>query len=467
MFPSIPSKRNHSEIDLFDKIKNGDVKGVQRCLSDQRTRKKINIDCFDDDGFTPLFATITEDSHTGMKRMIRILLEYGAQINSRSRYGQTVLSHACDYRYRGNADAVKVLLKNGADPNLSSLQGFAPLHIASRMRHVAAVKSLLQSNADVNYQNDAGDTPLIQACRDSRRCQADVDVDEEETVSILIENNASVNVKNNNGKTALHMACSRNKHSTVETLLRHGADPKIICNNGWTPLHIACQATGDASIKILLDYNADINFQDNEGNTPLHHLVDFYVTNSHVKCLQTLLERNADFNIKNSNGETPLLSKVQICLNPHNVAEYAFVELLLMFGSSVNVQRLKRHKGEYNREINRAGVIRDTPLHVAVRNNNKKLVQMILNRNPDLQIVNRKKQTALDLTKELHTCTVEIKKCMEEHIHKIRCQMYTFYRETWCQLESPDNMKSISPVKKRKRKQYSKQERKIKVKSAK
>lgn len=47
-----------SEINLLNKIKNGDVKGVQKFLSYKRTRKTFDINCITNDGYTSLSVVI-------------------------------------------------------------------------------------------------------------------------------------------------------------------------------------------------------------------------------------------------------------------------------------------------------------------------------------------------------------------------------------------------------------------------
>lgn len=148
----------------------------------------------------------------------------------------------------------------------------------------------------------------------------------------------------------------------------------------------------------------------------------------------------ANSRVQNVNGETPLFRAVEICATNRGDDRFAFVELLLMYGADVNVQRVNPMKSR---------VIGDTPLHVAVRNNKIEIVKMILNHNPDFQVLNIDKQTPLILSKQ-RFCSNEVKVCIEEHMHKIRCQMYTFYRDHM--LESLDYIKPISPDKKRKRK---------------
>lgn len=210
--------------------------------------------------------------------------------------------------------------------------------------------------------------------------------------------------------TALHLSCASRDHRAVGILLRYGADPNVRATNGSTPLHYACYEACHKSITKLLDYRVDINCQDNDGNTPLHLLVGRSDrVPVHTQCLRALLERNVDFEIKNFNGETPLLCAVRTHVNYRGCFIADVVELLLTIGADVNVQCIV------------VGVIGDTPIHVAVRNNHERLVKIILNHNPDLRICNENKQTALDLAKELDRS--DIIKCIEEQLHPIRCRM--------------------------------------------
>ena len=95
-------------------------------LADQRTRQKININCFNENGSTPLFVAIDKDNIKNkhgkpircVKRMIQLLLGYGAQINIQNSSGKTVLYQACEYWFDGTAVIIVLLLQNGAKPNI-------------------------------------------------------------------------------------------------------------------------------------------------------------------------------------------------------------------------------------------------------------------------------------------------------------------------------------------------------------
>ncbi len=71
----------------------------------------------------------------------------------------------------GEREAVKVLLKDGNDPDLVSMRGRmheTPLHWAARHGQMDVVELLLAHNADVNAKDREGETPLQWAVTDGK-----------------------------------------------------------------------------------------------------------------------------------------------------------------------------------------------------------------------------------------------------------------------------------------------------------
>jgi ankyrin repeat protein len=69
--------------------------------------------------------------------------------------GETALHMAAKW---GDAEAVQVLVANGADINKPGEEGFTPLHYAAEQDHLEAVRSLVSLGA-ANLQDRNGDTP--------------------------------------------------------------------------------------------------------------------------------------------------------------------------------------------------------------------------------------------------------------------------------------------------------------------
>jgi Ankyrin repeats (3 copies)/Ankyrin repeats (many copies) len=107
--------------------------------------------------------------HQGDFEMVRVLLDYGLNVNIRDNLGSTPLNFALEYRSK-NIDprVVRFLLDHGADPNiLAQLQGGnTPLHRASRSGRIEIARLLVEHGANVEVQDDRGKTPLDVATKE-------------------------------------------------------------------------------------------------------------------------------------------------------------------------------------------------------------------------------------------------------------------------------------------------------------
>jgi len=104
-------------------------------------------------GNSPLHSA----SRHGDLKIIRTLLEYGADINAQNDAGATPLRWATA---SGNPEGVYVLLEQGADPNISMHDSTTPLHRAVEMGSTPIVRLLLEHDADVDVVNKKGKTAL-------------------------------------------------------------------------------------------------------------------------------------------------------------------------------------------------------------------------------------------------------------------------------------------------------------------
>ena len=63
----------------------------------------------------------------------------------------------------GHARIVRMLLEAGADVNHSDADGRSSLSVAANRNHVKIVQLLLEKHANVNHRDKGGGTPLIVA----------------------------------------------------------------------------------------------------------------------------------------------------------------------------------------------------------------------------------------------------------------------------------------------------------------
>jgi hypothetical protein len=89
--------------------------------------------------------------------LVRWLLDRGADIAAKDRYGNTALHTAARY---GTREVMLLLLARGASPTQKTPSGNTPLHSAADERNLAGVKVLLARGVAVDAKNRQGLTPL-------------------------------------------------------------------------------------------------------------------------------------------------------------------------------------------------------------------------------------------------------------------------------------------------------------------
>lgn len=132
-------------------------------------------------------------------------IDLASYINNKTYEGTSALHKAS---WKGHVDIVKLLLNNGADPNILSRDNSTPLSEASYGGHTEIVKLLLEKEADVNIASNDGSTPLMGASHNGFI----------EIVKLLLDKDANVNATDDYGYTALYNASS-NRHKTIVELL--------------------------------------------------------------------------------------------------------------------------------------------------------------------------------------------------------------------------------------------------------
>lgn len=117
-------------------------------------------------------------------------------VMKRNHKGETLLHLAA---IKGDVEAVKELLDQGADPNLKDNAGWTPLHEACNLGHLAVVEMLASRGALLNTPGYENDSPLHDAVRNGHPA----------IVKVLLQLGASPNVLNLYGKRPAHYAASR------------------------------------------------------------------------------------------------------------------------------------------------------------------------------------------------------------------------------------------------------------------
>jgi ankyrin repeat protein len=231
----------------------------------------------------------------------RLLIENGADVNTKGGFGDTVLMFACE---RGHLDLAKFLLERGADihqVNDKVFRGRTALMGAAWAGQVESVKLLLAHNAEVNAADTGKETALFKAAYNGHA----------EVAGILLENGADIDARDYRGNTPLLHAASRGHAGVVELLLKRGAEVNAKNQQDWNALMQACTVGHLGTAKLLVAYKSEVNLSGKEASaTPLM----LACWRDSVALVDLLLQSGADVHWKDSEGKTAFERVIQSTL---------------------------------------------------------------------------------------------------------------------------------------------------------
>jgi ankyrin repeat protein len=246
---------------------------------------------------------------------------------------------------------VKFFLNRGADPNIGSVYGETPLHLAicrnllgldvsygdewtdgvypieytldisqydspDSEEYAAACDYVVQERdrlintlldhpaTNVNLQNCEGTSPLHLAVSSYEEHEA--------LVKEMLRRTASISLRNSSDETPLHLACLKGYSSSVSLLLAEGADPSLTDKDGRTALHCAARSGDKETVTQILcasgAHAVDLcKTTDHGGQTPLHHACDYILGKRRdPETVRILVDAGADPDATDEDGDTPL-----------------------------------------------------------------------------------------------------------------------------------------------------------------
>ena len=305
------------KVTIQDLSKDGKVTELESLLKDVK-----DINSIDEYGHTALHSAIfrgllkqgldvPEDILKAQQQVVKVLLHNGIDVNKKDRYyGRTAIYGVS---FIGDIKIVRLLIKNGASPNIQNNDGRTSLHSATlRMNNLELVKELVAIGADITIKDNRGATALEYAKmynfshyitfyeKVNTVVDATINDDkdailklfgnenewdreilervalkraiEDDNINLandILANKGNINKVSKDGYTLLHFAVLSNNEKLVRYLLKNGAKSYVLEKEGNTAIHLACFSNNKAILNILANRTTTdvLMYQNKDGLT--------------------------------------------------------------------------------------------------------------------------------------------------------------------------------------------------------
>ena len=216
------SARDGEAATIIEKLRKMDKCGVVQEILDHHTEEENEI-------MTPLIIS----ARNGHEHVVTVILRLGADVEQTGTIvikEQTIKEATplwCAAAV-GHLGIVKLLVEYGANINSKTCSNSTPLRAACYSGYLNIVEFLIEHGADINTLNYAKETSISLACWKEQYS----------VVEYMIRKGADINIKSASGATALHYCANNGSVKLTDLLLQNGA---IITTNenNETPLIVA------------------------------------------------------------------------------------------------------------------------------------------------------------------------------------------------------------------------------------
>ncbi|CAB0037083.1 unnamed protein product, partial [Trichogramma brassicae] len=412
--------------------------------------------------------------------IIKILLENGANPNHQESSVQSTPMfwlaiprclcehdcYSCEEK-KPVGEIVDVLVQYGANIEARNAQGvdvaldtyeYSPLHIAVQFKNAEIIKILLENGANPNHQESSvQSTPMFWLAIPRCLCEHDCYSCEEkkpvgEIVDVLVQYGANIEARNafEGGMSALHYSLERSPHRSkydargtktkemVDYLLEDTLE-NYQDDHGFTYLHGACMTGNVSAILRYISQGVDVALDTYE-YSPLHIAVQF----KNAEIIKILLENGANPNHQESSVQsTPMFwLAIPRCLCEHDcysceekkpVGE--IVDVLVQYGANIEAR-------------NAYG---DHPLQIAVSRFKVQLTRSLLNRGARLSSLDANKVFAVNFNeKELKSYPitsniVKVMQLLQSHGYELNMRTRLSLIKYWIKVKNESILVGVHP----------------------
>ncbi|KAL1139667.1 hypothetical protein AAG570_006645 [Ranatra chinensis] len=274
--------------------------------------------------------------------MVRILVDYGANVDGVNGDGQTALHIASA---EGDEALVKYFYGVRANASIADHQDRTPMHLAAENGHASIIELLADKfKASIFERTKDGSTLMHIASLNGHA----------ECAMMLFKKGVYLHMPNKKGARSIHTAARYGHVGIINTLLQKGEHVDVTTSDNYTPLHIAVESAKPLVVETLLGNGADVHVRGGTMHeTPLHIAAR---VKEGDKCALMLLKSGAGPNLCTDDGRTSV----------HVAAKHGNLTTLILLLDDHGDPLCKSKNGE-------------TPLHLASRSCHAEIVRYLIN----------------------------------------------------------------------------------------
>lgn len=261
-------------------------KAMVDCIIENDENIGENIETVDVFGWTSLYWAAAKNNTPILEILLQAISRCGASVDIEDMLvGRTPLHIAAAL---GNLEAVKLLINYGAEINYQDTWGWTPFNLAVVGKHREVINYLIANGASIET-NDSQKI-LLSICPYNYL----------EAVTTIIYLGIWKGVMKLMGAEFLRCAAGHGDISLVCALLKFGINANAHDDLGSTALHKAAKYNHPEVVSTLIFYGAKVNAQSNLGECPLSDAVE----HRHWRVVMTLLCHDASTLLTDKCGET-------------------------------------------------------------------------------------------------------------------------------------------------------------------